>query len=92
MRAGCRSVCRLVLEPLEGCSRWERGPLWPGEATFAFLPAGEYRLTLCRCGCSPCRLLVRLSPDSNVELALDGEGGRLGWRLNPMHCAYNAEG
>ena len=95
MRVWIRNCCPawgLALERLGSCTRWERGPLWAGEATFAFLPPGEYRLTLSRSGRRLCRLLIRLSPGSNVELLLDGRRRCFDWRLNPIHCSYNAEG
>lgn len=61
------------------------------ETVFAFLPAGGYRLTLCRCGCSLCQLLVRLVPGGNAEVMLDPARRCYGWRQDRMHSLYNAD-
>ena len=61
------------------------------ETVFAFLPAGGYRLTLCRCGRPLCQLLVRLVPGGNAEIMLDPARRCYGWRQDRMHSLYNAD-
>lgn len=83
---------RLLLEEREGRSGWERALLSRGEVIFTFLTAGEYRLTLCRCGRRLCRLEVHLAPGGNAEVMLDGAGRCYGWRQNRFHSLYNRDG
>ncbi len=86
-------VCRpdpwdqLTLCPRTGCSCWTRRPWWGG-ALFGFLEPGEYLLTLRR-GTLCCRLLLRLPPGANVDVALDMENRTWSWRRDLFHCFYN---
>lgn len=80
MVTGIQDTDCLFLQPRCGYSGWGRIPRSTGKAVFAFLNAGEYRLTLCRCGRSLCRLLVRLVPGSRVDVWLDAERRSYAWR------------
>lgn len=71
-----------------GC--WERvySLFYAQEMHFAFLPPGDYLLTLC----SSLRrqdLWIHLSPGSNVECRLCPCSGQFYWRRLPYHCSYN---
>lgn len=71
-----------------GCHERTYRLLCSQEIDFAFLPPGDYLLTLCRPqGWQD--LWVHLSPGSNVECRFSPHTNQWCWRQLSCHCAYN---
>ena len=80
---------RACLRPRDGCSCWERTLFTGGVVRFAFLPPGEYVLTLAR-GTRRMVFRVVLAPGGNVVLCCALGTGRWRWSQDRFHTFFNA--
>lgn len=80
---------RVCLRPQGGCSCWERTMLTGGVVRFAFLPPGEYLLTLSR-GQGRLAWGIVLPPGGNVVLYGTLETGHWDWAQDGFHSFFNA--
>lgn len=71
-----------------GCHERTYSLLCSQEIDFAFLPPGDYLLTLCRPQGRQ-DLWIHLSPGSNVECRFHPHTNQWCWRQLSCHCAYN---
>ena len=79
---------RACLRARDGCSCWDRTMLTGGVVCFAFLPPGEYWLTLAR-GQGRMTFGIVLSPGGNVVLHCTLETGRWSWEQDGFHYFFN---
>ena len=81
---------RVVLQSCRPYTCRARTLMCRGEVWFAFLPPGEYLLTLGRRG-RAVKLLLRLPPGGNLELRCSISGGLCRWRRDPFHYFFNSQ-